>query len=68
MKTNMGKADRALRFIAGIFLLVAAFTIGFADSGWLHWAMIIVGAVLALTAAIGTCPLYTVFGIRTCRR
>ncbi|MEB8385789.1 DUF2892 domain-containing protein [Rhodobacteraceae bacterium KMM 6894] len=68
MTKNMGTLDRALRAIVGIVLLIAAFTTGFGASGWIHWAMIVVGLIMLGTAALSSCPLYSIFGIRTCGR
>lgn len=60
---NLGGGDRAIRAVLGLAGICAwAF-------GWLAgaWAVVvgIIGIVLALTAAFGTCPLYRVLGIRT---
>lgn len=68
MRRNMGNIDRGVRVIVGLGLIVAAVTSAFGAGGWVTWAMIAVGAILAVTALIGTCPLYGLFGIRTCRR
>lgn len=68
MTKNMGNIDRGLRFVVGIALLIAAFATGFGASGWIHWAMIVVGLIAAGTALIGNCPMYSIFGIRTCGR
>lgn len=68
MTKNMGNIDRGLRLIVGIALLIAAFATDFGASGWIHWAMIVVGLIAAGTAALGSCPMYTLFGIRTCER
>lgn len=67
MKTNMGKIDRGLRIVAAIVMLVLAFGTGFAAAGVLHWLFIAVAAVFVLTSLVGSCPLYAVFGIKTCR-
>ncbi len=67
MTMNMGKYDRGVRLVVGIILLIAAFTTTWGAAGWLHWAMIVVGVIFAATALIGSCPLYSIFGIRTCR-
>jgi hypothetical protein len=58
-KTNVGTLDRIARVLIGIVLiaLTLAGTIGI--WGW-------VGVVPLLTAALGTCPLYTVLGFSTC--
>ncbi|KPF91769.1 DUF2892 domain-containing protein [Rhodopseudomonas palustris] len=58
MSANVGMIDRLLRAIVGIGLIYWALT------GGPIWAWI--GVVPLLTAAIGFCPAYTLFGIRTC--
>lgn len=68
MTKNMGSIDRWLRVVVGVALLIAAFATDFGAGGWLHWAMIVVGVILAVTALVGNCPLYSILGIRTCRR
>ncbi|WP_138934769.1 YgaP family membrane protein [Roseovarius arcticus] len=68
MTKNMGTMDRGLRAVVGIVLLIAAFAADFGASGWLQWAMIVVGAIFVITALVSTCPLYSIFGIRTCQR
>ncbi len=55
---NAGSIDRALRIIIGLAL------IAWAVFGGPFWAWI--GVVPLLTGAIGSCPLYSVFGINTC--
>jgi hypothetical protein len=59
MKTNAGTIDRALRALLGIVLLALTLTGTIGLWGWL-------GVVLIATAALGYCPLYTVFGFSTC--
>ncbi|APT90459.1 hypothetical protein CSPHI_04695 [Corynebacterium sphenisci DSM 44792] len=63
MKRNESTADRAVRAIAGIILLILAFTI--AGAPW-NWVLGIVGAVLLITGAVGFCPLYRLLGFSTC--
>ncbi|ABD89825.1 YgaP family membrane protein [Rhodopseudomonas palustris] len=58
MSTNVGMIDRALRAIVGLAL------IGWALTGGPIWAWI--GVVPLLTAALGFCPAYTLFGLNTC--
>ena len=57
---NVGSADRIVRIVAGLALIGA----GLYFKSW--WGAI--GVVPLLTAAIGWCPLYVPFGIRTCPR
>ncbi len=59
MVTNVGTIDRALRIIVGIGLLSLVFVGPQTLWGWL-------GLIPLVTAFLGFCPAYTLFGIRTC--
>lgn len=61
MTQNMGKIDRVLRVILGLALLAFAFFSGH-QYAWIGYA----GIVPLLTAAIGSCPLYSLVGLSTC--
>lgn len=67
MTINMGQIDRAIRGLASVVLLWVAFATDWGAIGWQHWALVVVGAVMGLTALFGTCPLYAVLGLNTCR-
>ena len=56
---NEGTADRVIRVIVGLGLL--ALTVAGPHSPWG-----LVGIVPLASGAIGSCPLYSVLGIRTC--
>lgn len=58
-KTNEGTIDRVLRILVGIALIAIVFVGPKTPWGW-------VGLVPLLTGLVGTCPLYTILGIRTC--
>ncbi|RMG42609.1 MAG: DUF2892 domain-containing protein [Acidobacteria bacterium] len=62
MDKNVGTADRVARVIVGLVLLALVFVI---EGPW-RWIGLI-GIVPLATAALGTCPLYTLLGIRTCQ-
>ena len=62
-KTNEGTIDRALRIIVGLALL-AWYFMGQGEGFW-HTAKLI-GIVPLLTAAMGSCALYSIFGLSTC--
>lgn len=68
MNMNMGTIDRGIRLVVGLALLIAAFFTTIGGDGWLYWLMILVGAIFTITAVIGTCPMYSIFGIKTCNR
>jgi hypothetical protein len=61
--SNVGNLDRIVRIVIGLGLLVWFFVDQ--GTGFWHYAKLI-GIVPLLTAALGTCPLYTVLGISTC--
>jgi hypothetical protein len=56
---NMGKTDRALRVVVGLVLISLVFVGPKTPWGW-------IGVVPLVTSLSGTCPLYTLFGWRTC--
>lgn len=67
--TNVGNADRVIRFLAGIVLVAAVFVPQLAAyfDGWGNWkyAVTAVGAVLLVTAIVRVCPAYSALGINT---
>ncbi len=64
MKVNMGSADRKLRaFIVAPVLIVVGLLVG--PAGWLAIVLYALAAVMLGTAAVGSCPLYLPFGLRT---
>ncbi|PRX38144.1 Protein of unknown function [Meinhardsimonia xiamenensis] len=68
MSKNMGTVDRVVRAVIGLALLYWAFLSGAASAnGLLLWLGVIVAVIMLITAAVGNCPLYRVFGIRTCK-
>ena len=56
---NEGKVDRVLRVIVGVVLISLVFVGPKTMWGW-------IGLVPLVTGLVGTCPLYTVFGWKTC--
>jgi hypothetical protein len=65
-KRNLGRLDRALRFVVGLALIpIGLFVLG----GWQGNPNGLLVAVLALiplvTGLIGSCPAYVPFGIST---
>ncbi len=56
---NEGKVDRVLRVIVGAVLISLVFLGPKTLWGW-------IGLVPFVTGLLGTCPVYTMFGMRTC--
>lgn len=69
MSANVGFFDRFLRIVLGMALILIPFVGGFGIFAGLTAKIIAVaiGAVLVVTGLAGSCPLYALFGLRTCR-
>ncbi len=65
MKKNMGGADRTIRII--LALGVGALYYFNVVTGALAYVLLALAAIFVLTSFIGLCPLYTLFGINTCK-
>ena len=63
MTINVGMIDRLARVVLGVALI--AFALGYIAPGtswsWVGW----IGVLPILTALIGNCPAYSVFGCST---
>jgi hypothetical protein len=66
MTRNVGTFDRVARGLVGIVALLGAFVLGW-FSGWMVWAAAVVAVILLVTATVGTCPLYRLIGVNTCK-
>ncbi len=60
---NMGTIDRVLRLVIGAALIAAFFLNPDAGYRWLY----LIGIVPLATALMGSCPAYSIFGIKTCK-
>lgn len=65
MKKNMGSTDRIARAAVAVGLVIVAAAVGFGSIGGI--IALVLAAVMAATAAVGSCPAYLPFGINTCR-
>lgn len=65
MTTNVGSTDRIIRIgLAAVAALIAVLTGAGTVSGIL---LLVVAGVLLVTALVGFCPLYRLFGVNTCK-
>ena len=65
MTTNEGTVDRSIRALLAAAAVVGAVIVGIGSVAGI--VLLVVGAVMLVTAATGFCPLYRVLGISTCR-
>lgn len=71
MSMNVGTIDRIIRALIGIVVISLVFFGPIATAGgwgWERLALIAVGVIMLGTSAIKFCPLYRIFGLRTCKR
>ncbi|VVE16849.1 YgaP family membrane protein [Pandoraea soli] len=60
MNINVGGVDRGLRIVAGAVLVMLAAT---GTIGWWGW----LGLIAVITGLVRFCPLYSLFGISSCK-
>ena len=64
MTRNMGNTDRVIRTVLGV-LLLALWVLG-SIKGVLGIVLGVVGLIFILTSTVSFCPIYSLFGMRTC--
>ena len=65
MKKNMGGADRIIRFI--VALIVIGLYYFKVIEGTLAYVLLALSGIFILTSFVSFCPLYTIFGMNTCK-
>jgi len=63
MNSNIGRYERLVRIIFGIFLII----FGFSEqvSSYFSWVSIFIGIIITATGFVGWCGLYSICGIST---
>ncbi|NRD21009.1 DUF2892 domain-containing protein [Winogradskyella eckloniae] len=64
MKKNMGNTDKIIRFAIAIVVGILFFT--GTISGTFGIILLVLAGVFVLTSLVSFCPLYTIFGLRSC--
>lgn len=57
---NEGGSDRVIRVVLGVVLIALVFFGPQTPWGW-------IGLVPLITGLVGSCPVYTLFGLKTCK-
>ena len=66
MKKNMGIADRVIRVLIAVLIIVLYFTN--VISGTIGIILLVLSGIFILISLVSFCPLYLPFGIRTCAK
>lgn len=65
MKKNMGNADRLIRVI--VALVISFLIYNGTIVGTVGTVLSVLAVIFLLTSLVSFCPLYTLFGINTCK-
>lgn len=65
MKKNVGSIDKVVRLIIAVIAAYVAFK-GMVASPW-DYVLYAVAGIMVATSLIGSCPLFSIFGINTCK-
>ncbi len=65
MTKNVGQVDRMVRFAVAVVALIVAWQAGFGSG--LGIVALVVAVIMAITGAVGMCPLYRLIGVNTCK-
>ncbi len=65
MKINMGNADRIIRVLIAVTVGVLYWQN--LISGTLAYVLMGLAIIFVLTSLVSFCPLYSIFGIKTCK-
>ena len=64
MVHNVGSVDRIVWIVVAVAAIGIAAAVGFGSIGGV--VLLVVAAIMAVTAAVGSCPLYRLVGVNTC--
>ncbi len=64
MKKNMGSADRIIRISIAAIVAVLYFT--GTITGTVGAVLLVLGGIFLVTSLVSFCPIYAIFGYRTC--
>ena len=64
LKTNRNKSERIVSFIISLFLLPTPIIFGASEYSF---SLCTIGWILLFNAVIGTCYIYRIFGVDTCK-
>ena len=66
MNINLGKSDIAARFIVGLGSIAVGIYMAYTMGNIYGLALAFVGGILTITGLMKWCPMYAIFGLRSC--
>ena len=66
MKKNLGMNDQTIRIVLAAIIAILYFATK-TITGTLGTVLLVVGALLLVTSFTSFCPIYAIFGIKTCK-
>jgi hypothetical protein len=66
MKTNIGNTDKIVRLV--VALILGGLYFAEIVTGTLGIVLLVIAAIMVLTALSGFCPLYALLGMNTCEQ
>ena len=66
MKKNMGATDRVIRILIAAVIAYLFYTN--VITGVLAIVLLVIAGIFVLTSFVSFCPIYSIFGYRTCPR
>lgn len=64
MKKNVGNIDKILRIVIAVVAGYFAYNGGF-ETAWVSYVLYAVAGIMLLTSLIGSCPIYSILGVKT---
>lgn len=65
MKKNVGSIDKVVRLIIAVIAVYVVYK-GIVASPW-DYVLYAVAGIMVITSLMGSCPLFSIFGINTCK-
>jgi hypothetical protein len=66
MKKNVGSTDKIVRIVLAVAIGYFAYSTSF-ETNWMPYVLYVISGIMLFTPITGYCPLYTIFGINTCK-
>ena len=65
MEKNVGTIDKIVRVVIALVAFWAAYTGKVASP--INYVLYVLGAIMVFTTIMGSCPLYNIIGVKTCK-